>query len=173
MVLMLSQSRKASIGRGSGTRPERAREALKKFRVVYSSVKKHFQHIEAQCGVSGAQLWAIVEISRTPGLSVCELAQALSIHQSTASNLLAGIEKKGFLLKERTGADQRVVRLYLTKKGKDVVGRAPEPSIGVLPDALQHLPNEVLDSLNANMDVLISLMHLKDEAAAAKPLSDI
>lgn len=172
-VLTSLRSRKASPSRISGTRAERAREALKKFRVVFSSVKKHFQHVEAQCGVSGAQLWAIVEIARTPGLSVNELAQALSIHQSTASNLLAQIEKKGFLLKERTGADQRVVRLYLTKQGKDVVARAPKPSIGVLPDALQHLPDDVLDSLNADMDVLLSLIHLKDEAAAAKPLSDI
>jgi DNA-binding MarR family transcriptional regulator len=172
-VLTPSRSSQTSASRALGTRPERAREALKKFRVVFSSVKKHFQHIESKCGVSGAQLWAIFEISRTPGLSVCELAQALSIHQSTASNLLGEIENRGFLLKERTGADQRVVRLHLTKKGKDVVARAPKPSIGVLPDALQHLPNEVLDSLNANMDVLLSLIHLKDEAAAAKPLSDI
>ncbi len=172
-VLRPARLSKASTSRVSGTRPERAREALKKFRVVFSSVKKHFQHVEALCGVSGAQLWAIVEIARTPGLSVNELAYALSIHQSTASNLLAEIEKKGFVLKERTGADQRIVRLHLTKKGKDVVARAPKPSIGVLPDALQHLPNEVLDSLNANMAVLLSLIQLKDETAAAKPLSDI
>lgn len=172
-VLVSRPSRKAGGSRVPSTQAERAREVLKKFRIVFSAVKKHFQHVEARCGVSGAQLWAITEISRTPGLRVSDLAQALSIHQSTASNLLGEIEAKGFVLKERTGADQRVVRLYLTKKGKDAVARAPRPQIGVLPDALQHLPDEVLDSLNADMDALLSLMHLKDEAAAAKPLSDI
>ncbi|BCB27446.1 hypothetical protein SKTS_23320 [Sulfurimicrobium lacus] len=69
--------------------------------------------------------------------------------------------------------DQRVVCLYLTKQGDELVARAPKPMMGVLPDALQRLPDDALKSLIANMDVLIAIMQLKDEAAATKPLSDI
>jgi DNA-binding MarR family transcriptional regulator len=156
----------------SGTPQERAQEALRKFRVVFSSVKKHFQDVESRCGVTGAQLWAISEIARSPGLRVSDLARAMSVHQSTASNLVGDLERKSLIRKER-GADQRVVRLYLSPHGQQVVERAPKPMIGVLPDALQKLPEDVLDSLSANMDVLIATMQLKDEAAAAKPLSDI
>lgn len=152
---------------------QRAREALKKFRIVFSSVKKHFQDVETNCGVSGAQLWAVAEINQAPGLRVTELARAMSVHQSTASNLLADLERQGIIEKQRTGADQRVVRLYLSEKGRDLVGRAPQPMIGVLPDALQNLPTDLLDSLSANMDALISLMRSKDPKAAQKPLSDL
>jgi DNA-binding MarR family transcriptional regulator len=156
----------------SGSREERARDALRRFRIVFSTVKKHFQDIESKCGVSGAQLWAIAEIASSPGLRVTELARAMSVHQSTASNLVGELERKELVRKER-GADQRVVRLYLSEQGNELVARAPKPMIGVLPDALQRLPEDVLNSLTANMDVLIDMMQLKDKAAATKPLSDI
>lgn len=151
---------------------EQARYVLRQFRIVFSSVKKHFLDIEAKCGVSGAQLWAISEISDSPGLKVTELARAMSVHQSTASNLVGELEKNGFVRKER-GTDQRVVRLRLTEKGHEVVKNAPKPMIGVLPDALQNLPENVLSSLSGNMDVLIARIHIKDVAASTRPLSDI
>lgn len=171
----VSKQRTEGGAEATGNNQERAREVLKKFRVVFSAVKKHFQDAESQCGVSGAQLWAASEICRTPGLRVSELARAMSVHQSTASNLLGELEKKGLVKKERsgTGGDQRVVRLYLTNKGNEIVARAPKPIIGVLPDALQNLPEDVLNSLNANMELLVRTMQLKDNKAAAKPLSDI
>lgn len=154
------------------TREEKARYTLRQFRIVFSSVKKHFQDVESKCGVSGAQLWALSEIAGLSGLRVSELARAMSLHQSTASNLVSELERKGLVRKER-GADQRVVCLYLTERGSEIVARAPKPMIGVLPDALQRLPENDLCSLSGNMDVLIAMMQLKDEAAATKPLSDM
>ena len=150
-----------------------AQEVLGKFRVVFSSIKKHFREIENQCGVSGAQVWAMWEISRTPGMRVTELAKALSVHQSTMSNLLDKIEEQGMLRKERPQNDQRSVRLYLTEYGHEIIKRAPKPMSGMLPDALQKLPLETLSRLKQDMDALLSLMAVKDASAAAKPLSEI
>lgn len=151
----------------------KAREALKKFRIVFSSVKKHFEDIEARCGVSGAQLWALWEIYRAPGLRVSELANVLLIHQSTASNLLLKLEEKMLIRRERGSSDQRVVRLHLTEKGNDIIARAPKPMIGLLPDALQRLPDDVLDNLLECMNELVSMMQIRDEEATSKPLSDL
>ena len=157
---------------GSERHEARAHEVLRKFRVVFSTVKNHFRDVELKCGVSGAQLWAISEIAERPGLRVSELAQAMSIHLSTASNLVGTLEKKGLVRKER-GLDQRVVFLHLTQQGIETVSRAPKPMIGILPDALQRLPEDELDALGDSMDKLIVMMQVKDETAAAKPLSDI
>lgn len=150
-----------------------AQEVLKKFRVVFGSVKKHFQEIEEQCGISGAQVWAVWEISRTPGMRVSELAAALSVHQSTVSNLLDKIEEKGLIRKERTKGDQRVVRLYLTEQGDEMVKLAPQPMTGILPDALRKMPYKTLCNFAKEMDLLISTMALKDESAAIRPLSEL
>lgn len=171
-TIMLAEGTDAIAMSTGGTHQEQTRHVLSQFRIIFSSVKRHFQDVESKCGVSGAQLWAISEIADSPGLKVSELARAMSVHQSTASNLVGDLEKKGFVRKER-GTDQRVVRLCLTELGNEVVAHAPKPMIGVLPDALQRLPEDVLGNLSGNMDVLIAMMPRKDKSAASKPLSDL
>ncbi len=146
---------------------------LKQFRVVFRSVKAHFQWVEDQCGVSGAQLWAIATVGATPGMKVSDLAKALAIHQSTASNMLDRLERSGLIRRERIATDQRVVRLYLTPSGDKVLAVAPHPFQGVLPDALESLPQATLDSLAANLTALLDTMKVKDVSARGTPLSDI
>ena len=152
---------------------QKARETLKNFRVIFSSVKRHFRWVETQCGVSGAQLWAMARLQENPGAKVSDLAQGLAIHQSTASNLVDKLERKGLVQKKRETTDQRVVRLYLSEKGAEAVSRAPRPFEGVLPNALENLPDELLNTLNTCLAEVIAQMALKDEDAALTPLSDI
>ncbi|MDR3415245.1 MAG: MarR family transcriptional regulator [Nevskia sp.] len=150
-----------------------ARQVLKKFRIVFSSIRTHYRDVESECGLSGSQLWALAEIERQPDVSVSALASSLLVHQSTASNLLDGLEAMELVTKHRTREDQRVVRLRVTKKGQELLSRAPAPTIGVLLDALQNLPEETLWGLSLNMDALTTIMNRKDESAAAKPLADL
>jgi DNA-binding MarR family transcriptional regulator len=150
---------------------EQAYEALKKFRLLFKAVQRHSQWVETQCGVSSAQLWALWQLSETPGIRVSDLAKALSIHQSTASNLLDKLERSGLIRRDRSGSDQRVVRLYLTDQGKAVLKRAPEPARGLLQNALFDLPADVLASLNHNLGILVRRMKIGDEQAAMEPLS--
>ena len=91
----------ASVTRKKKTKPlERGRDAgaaarhvmmlevLQQFRILVKSIRSHYQQVEARSGVSGAQLWALAHIAGSPGSKVGELARALAIHQSTASNLV-------------------------------------------------------------------------------------
>lgn len=146
-------------------------EALKRFRLIFRAVQQHSQWVESCCGVSYAQLWAMSELSNNAGMKVSELARAMSLHQSTASNLLVKLEKKGLIRRERTHADQRVVRLYLTDAGQALVDQAPEPRQGLLLQALLELPTPVLVALTRNLDLLVEAMHISDEQAAMQPLN--
>lgn len=150
-----------------------AREALRQFRVIFGAVRQHFQSVEKACGVSGAQIWAMAALQQNPGMKVTELAQALSIHTSTASNLLDKIEKSGFVRRERSAADQRVVRLYLTAAGEQALAHAPQPLTGILTHALDQLPGEALARLNQDLAVLIEHMGAVDAKDAQKPLSEL
>jgi DNA-binding MarR family transcriptional regulator len=154
-------------------RREFARRVLKKFRIVFSSIRTHYRDVESKCGLSGSQLWALAEIEKTPGQSVSSLAAKLLVHQSTASNLIEGLETMGLISKKRTKEDQRVVRLSATAKGRQLLSRAPAPTVGVLLEALENLPLETLWGLSINMDDLAATMRGKDDAAAAKPLADL
>ena len=84
---------------------------LQRFRILIRTAQRHSQWIERQSGVTGAQLWALQELREAPGLRVGELANRMALHQSTTSNMVDRLETSGLIRKERTSADQRVVRL--------------------------------------------------------------
>lgn len=152
---------------------EQAMAVLQQFRFVFKSVKKHFRWVEKETGVSGSQLWALAQISGTPGMSVTQLARALAIHQSTASNLIDKLVQRDLARRERESEDQRIVRLYPTKLGKAIVAKAPQPVEGVLPDALMRLPIEELLKLDALLKELSQLMRVRDASGKHTPLADI
>ena len=153
--------------------PPAASEALRQFRVIFGADRQHFQEAEKACGVRSDQIWALSALRDTPGMKVSELAQALSIHASTASNMLDKIEKAGLIRRERNSTDQRVVRLYLTEAGRQIVNDAPRPLTGILTHALSNLPESTLARLNDDLRQLIAQMDTADVRDAQKPLTDI
>lgn len=146
---------------------------LRQFRVIFGSVRQHFREVEQQCGVSGSQLWLLHEIAHNPGIGVSALAQRLSIHQSTCSQLVDKLEARGLVSKQRQRDDQRRVGLALGPGAAAVLATAPGPIEGVLPEALGALPEEVLRQLSGSLDEVIARLACRDEPAAGRPLADL
>ena len=146
---------------------------LGKFREVFRAAKVHFGTVHKSVGVSGAQLWALWELHREPGLRVTELASRLSLRQSTVSNLIEQLAKANHLKRKRNDSDQRVVRLYLTPSGRKLVEKAPQPARGVLPDALERLDASALKKLDAQLIALLSAMKVRVPGASKTHLEDI
>ena len=149
---------------------DRRYEVLKRFRVIFKAVQQHGQSVETRCGLSNGQLWVVWEISQNPGMRVTELAEAMSIHQTTASNLLDKLGRKGLVRRERISEDQRVVSLFLTDAGQEMLAQAPKPPRGILQNALFNLPDGTLTLLESSLDELIEMMDVQDENAAMQPL---
>jgi DNA-binding MarR family transcriptional regulator len=147
-------------------------ETLMKFRLVINSAKRHYAWVEKQCGVSGAQMWLLWELSESPGMRASDLASTMAIHQSTVSNLLDRLESDGFITRDRSSQDRRVVTLYLTRSGGALVKRAPKPACGILPDALRRLDPKDLQSLESHLAKLIGVMNSVDLTSLKKPLAD-
>lgn len=147
-----------------------ALEALKLFRIIFKSANRHFHEIEKVVGIGGASLWALAEIGEVDKLTVSKLAGAMSIHQSTASNLIDKLETKGYISRVRSSDDRRVVYLTLTDIGREQLAKAPLPHRGILPDALMRLEPEKLIELNNHLTLLISGMERKHAKGAFEPL---
>lgn len=152
---------------------ELALQVLKQFRVIYGSAKQQFRDIEETCGVSGSQLWLMHKIAATPGIGVSELANETSIHQSTCSQLLNKLQKRGLVVKVRGMEDQRRVGLELSPEAHELLKKAPGPAEGVLQSALKHLNSKELDTLAGHLSGLISQLRIRNEHYANKHLSDI
>ena len=145
-------------------------EILQKFRIIVRAAQKYSQKVEKLLGVSGAQLWILKEIDINPGLRVGEIAGKLAIHQTTASNLLDALEKKGMVCKTRLPTDQRMVSLSLTKEGQALLQKAPELSRGLLPEALAQMETGDLEQLGKSLDILLHTISQVDEEFAMQPL---
>ncbi|MEO7760476.1 MAG: MarR family transcriptional regulator [Casimicrobiaceae bacterium] len=155
--------------------PDRGRQVLsvlRQFRELFRVSQQHFQRIEADCGISGAQLWALTELGARPGLKVSEVAHALSIHLSTASNLLDKLEARKLIRRERGTTDQRVVKVFPTAEGKKVMKSAPRPAEGVIPAALSKMPDDVLRRVHHDLELLLKLAGVRNPKAALKPLAE-
>ncbi|GGC61129.1 MarR family winged helix-turn-helix transcriptional regulator [Undibacterium terreum] len=159
----------ASTKEGGGNIAPRL-EILKKLRVVIRAAQRHSLWIEKQCGVSGAQLWIMQELHENTSLRVGELANKLAIHQTTASNLLDTLEKRGYVVKTRDNKDQRVVKVKLTKEGSGTLMQAPTPARGLLPEALLQMPEEKLSQLDLGLQGLLDSIDVLDEGFGMLPL---
>lgn len=148
-------------------------QVLKKFRVIYGSVRQHFRDVEMTCGVSGSQLWIMQEVANTSGIGVSELAERLSIHQSTCSQLVEKLVARKLIIKERNKEDQRRVGLRLTEAAAKLIKNAPGPAEGVLPEALSALSSDTMQSLDLSLAKLIKQLQYRNDTLGKKPLSDL
>lgn len=148
---------------------EPASRVLRRFRLVFNAVKTHFREVEKKAGLAGAQVWALSVVRDHPGIGVGELAKAMDIHQSTASNLLKSLLEQGMVAADRTGPDRRAVQLHVSTKGLKVLRKAPGPFTGLLPDALAQLDRLTLARLDRDLGRLIELLD-GDKRGEAIPL---
>lgn len=153
-------------------RPDAAALVLRKFRRVFKAVKTHFQQVERQAGLGGAQLWALGVIAEQPGIGVGGLAEAMDVHQTTASNLVKALMTAGLVDSTRNGPDRRAVQLTIRAAGNRLLRRAPGPFAGVLPQALAGLDRRALERLDRDLGTLLASLE-SDPRAAKTPLAQL
>ena len=145
-------------------------EILKKLRIIIRAAAQHSSWIDKQCGVNGAQLWIMQELQEAGKLRVGELTAKLAVHQTTTSNLVDSLEKRGLVTKARDPNDQRVVTVMLTEQGTAVLLKAPKPARGLLPEALLQLDQKHLDELESGLQGLLESIETLDEEFGMLPL---
>jgi DNA-binding MarR family transcriptional regulator len=156
--------------RRSRARRERETQVIRHFRTAVRAIQAHSSGIERLCGISAAQLWALWEIHAEPGLRVKDISERLSIKPATASNLLDKIESKGLIRRDRCGPDQRVVQLFPTKEGDQLLATAPGPAEGALLNALVKLDDPMLGELATSLDALVQALGVRNSDYAMAPM---
>lgn len=149
-----------------------ATQVLRQFRQVLNAVKTHFQHVEKKSGLGGAQVWALSLVRQHPGIGVGELARAMDINPSTASNLVKLLTERNMVEGRKEGVDRRAVQLHVLPDGVKALSRAPGPFSGVLPEALKALDPASLRRLRKDLGRLIVLLGA-DEEAGRIPLGEM
>jgi DNA-binding MarR family transcriptional regulator len=139
---------------------------LQRFRQVFTATRAHYQQIEKQVGLGGAQVWALGIVAARPGIGVGGLARALHVHQSTASNLVRNLVDRGLLSTARNDIDRRTVQLRVLPAGADLLTRVPGPVTGLLVQGLEGLDPQTLARLEADLTTVLHAMGVADDAPA-------
>ncbi len=151
---------------GSPAADDAPARVLRRFRQVFTATRTHYQQIEKQVGIGGAQVWALGIIGAQPGIGVGGLAREMHIHQSTASNLVRALVDRGLVSTAREGTDRRAVQLRLLPAGTDLLARVPGPYTGLLVQALARLDEPTLARLETDLTRLARTMGIAEDAPA-------
>lgn len=154
----------------SSSREQLASSTLATFRKVVAAAKRHFVEARDKCDLSGAQLWALSQVVSAPGSTMQELAASMSVHQSTASNLVEKLTSAKLVRKKREVTDRRVVRLFATAAGTKMLKKAPVPAQGAIPEAINRMSDEELRALEES---LLMLARKIGASASAEPEASI
>src|SRR5258705_826990 len=80
---------------------------------------------QAELGVSGAQLFVLAELGKTPALSLNELASRTLTDQSSVSVVVTRLVQAGLITRDRDTRDARRLVLNLTRSGRALLQHAP------------------------------------------------
>jgi DNA-binding MarR family transcriptional regulator len=142
-----------------------ALRVLRRFRTVFNAVRNHFRMLEQAVGLTGTEVWALSQVAASPGMGVGQLAAAMDIHQSTASNLVRALLDARMVVSERSEGDLRAVHLHATARGLKLLLKAPTPFVGVLPEALRRLDDAALLRLERDLGRLLRELQADPEGA--------
>jgi DNA-binding MarR family transcriptional regulator len=80
---------------------------------------------QGEVGLSGAQLFVLQELGRTPSLSLNELALRTCTDQSSVSVVVTRLVEAGLVSRDRDARDARRLVLNLTRSGRSLLQKAP------------------------------------------------
>jgi DNA-binding MarR family transcriptional regulator len=88
--------------------------------------KRMVATIERESGVGGMKWFLLTVLGRRDGLSQGEFTQEYEMDPSRVTRTAQSLEADGFIRRERDVEDNRVMRMYLTEEGSEVLDRLPE-----------------------------------------------
>lgn len=112
--------------------------------------------MERTIGVSSAQLFALREIARHPGLSLSDLAAATLTTQGTVSEVVTRLIQRGLVIRKVAADDRRRIELVATQLGRDSLREAPETAQEKLLAGFLSLPESRRHQLAAGLEAWIA-----------------
>ena len=109
-------------------------------------------------GITGCQHTYILNVYRNPGISQEQLANKIYIHKSNVARQVALLDKAGFLTREPSSQDKRVMLIYPTVKA--------EAAYPVILKALKEWHDYLISDFSSEEQVLLEKMmnHVMDRA---------
>lgn len=145
---------------------EKQGEAYVKFEMRFGRlIRMYYSRIQSQLaevGLYRGQPPILMLLYKNDGMSQKEMARALNLSPATMTVTLKRMEKAGLVLREMDEHDQRILRVHLSEKGREMC-ETGESRIGVVTAELlegftleeQQQLNEYLGRIARNMERVV------------------
>ncbi|CAB3712168.1 MarR family winged helix-turn-helix transcriptional regulator [Paraburkholderia rhynchosiae] len=107
-------------------------------------------------GLTAQQIGVILMLAAGRASTPFELSRVMSYDSGSMTRLLDRLEKKGFVLRTRSDADRRMVKLELTPQGHEAARQLPAIGAAVLNQQLRGFSTAELATLIALLDRFIA-----------------
>jgi MarR family transcriptional regulator for hemolysin len=109
-------------------------------------------------GISHAYTYFLMELYKKDGLTQTEMHKLIGIEQPTAVRTLDRMERDGFIMREQSISDRRVVFIKLTDKGKqykktirDCAKKLNDLALRDVSKSDQMLLNRLIEKIKTNL----------------------
>ena len=120
--------------------------------------KRMVATIEQESGVGGMKWFLLTVLGRRDGLSQGEFTQEYEMDPSRVTRTAQSLEADGFIRRERDVDDNRVMRMYLTEEGSEVLDRLPEINAQLRRRVHSVLSEEEFEELRRMLGLLAEAM---------------
>ena len=99
-------------------REELIRESIPMLAPLGQAFKRMMALVERETGLSAPKWFVLISLGRQDGIGQGEISQLFEVDPSRVTRIGQGLESDGLVRRERDPEDNRVVRMYLTEKGR-------------------------------------------------------
>jgi len=101
----------------------RTPQFMQQISITYRCAMRFREDELADTGLAGCQTPYLTALHRHPGISQEELARQLNVNKSSVTRQLAALEERGYIRREPSPADKRILLVYLTEQAQGLLSR--------------------------------------------------
>ena len=139
-----------------------SQRVLDSLRRIVRFLREGSRRAETRVGLTGAQLFVLQKLDPRRPLSLNELSERTLTHQSSVSVVVRRLVERGLVQRRPSPSDARRLELLPTRRGLQLLQRAPTVAQDRLLDALARLPPERRLALAGELDSLVRALRLAD-----------
>ena len=131
-------------------------EVMDCIRQIFKALRVSSSQFEKELGLSAAQIFVLKKLKEEPGLSINDLADRTTTHQSSVSVVVKKLEEQGLVLRATSQEDSRRVVVSLSIAGEQKLNEIPRTVQEQMTDSLLKMPPEKIQALSNLMKEFVS-----------------
>ncbi len=132
-------------------------------RRIYQVLGERSRKVEHETGLTGSQLWVVKMLDGASPMKVSELARRMYLHPATMVGVLDRLEAKGLVQRTRSSDDRRVVHIFITDQGRELIQSSPEMTQGLLVKGLETLTEKKVMIISEGLQQIVGMLGVPEE----------